>query len=63
VESSHPWSPNSETTNFSTRFCKIRGRYKRPKTPKIQELRNQENKNSSYSASLGAEAYLEAWEI
>jgi len=63
VEFSHPWSPNSKTTNFSTRFCKIRERYKRPKNPKIEELRNQENKNSSYSASLGAEAYLEAWEI
>jgi hypothetical protein len=60
VESCRPWSPNRETTNFSTRFCKIRGKRERPKSPKIQ-VRNQENKNSSYSASLGTEAYLEAW--
>jgi len=52
VESSHPWSPNSKTTNFSTRFCKIREKDTRDlKTPKSK---NYETKKTRPAATRQA---------
>jgi len=64
----NPFVHGPETANarnFTTRFCKVGGRYKKPKNPKIQEPRNEELKKRQEQqllSSFGPEAYLEAWE-